>query len=568
MITAQLKYDQKILNVQLNKSTIEDDLFVSFTEEKTALYSRLKLDIHPKKDVVIQGLEVRIKCEMAPSVKTAFCNGFQSWSESRQFSFAEQPDNLRGFMKPLMGFYGDYHFDFIPRTKGTLHSWTYGFLQLQNAINFVGSLSESTGFTCIIFDKNNGEIIIKKDLKGLELKHSFPALDLLIMQGENADVFDTYFKLQNLPKLTQKYATGWTSWYNYYNKISQEIIDKNLAAFKAKNLPIDIFQIDDGWQTKIGDWLSVKPTFPKGMKVLSDSIHANGFKAGLWLAPFIVEKNSDLFKQKSTWILRGSNGKPIAVGYSPSWGGKFFALDFYNEEVREYLTGVFHTVLDKWQFDMVKLDFLYAVCVVPRPNKTRGQIMHEAMAFLRQIVGNKVILACGVPLGSAFGQVDYCRIGADIHLKWEHKLLKFLRNRERVSTIVALRTVLNRWELNGQVFQNDPDVFILRKENHGLSDTQKRTILTINALLGNLLFCSDFVGDYTEGDLADYKMIFDFKDKIVQKIECFSDDFYGIFYSLNGENKVCYCNLNNQKKVQNNVEIEAFGALILNQKMV
>ncbi|EKC48560.1 hypothetical protein OBE_15116, partial [human gut metagenome] len=39
--------------------------------------------------------------------------------------------------------------------------------------------------------------------------------------------------------------------------------------------------------------------------------------------------------------------------------------------------------------------------------------MCEAMDFLRECVGEKMILGCGVPLMPAFGKVDYCRIGAD-----------------------------------------------------------------------------------------------------------------------------------------------------------
>jgi hypothetical protein len=37
--------------------------------------------------------------------------------------------------------------------------------------------------------------------------------------------------------------------------------------------------------------------------------------------------------------------------------------------------------------------------------------------FLRECVGNKMILGCGVPLlAAANGTTDYCRIGPDIHL--------------------------------------------------------------------------------------------------------------------------------------------------------
>jgi alpha-galactosidase len=582
---ATLKYDNKSLQVQLNKSTITDDLFVSFTDEETPAdnlgtpqYKRLKLDIHPKIDVVLQSLEIELPMNFAATDRV-FCNGFQSWSESRLFGFNEKPDALRWFAKPLMGYYGDYHFDFLPTKKGVLHSWTYGYhvaqaptvsstvitkstlSKTENAakvIDFIGSLDESTAFTCLFYDYPNQKIIIKKDLAGLQLSHSFPALDVVMMRGEDPSVFDQYFALQNIPKRTEPAATGWTSWYNYYNKISEKIIEDNLNAFAERELPIDFFQIDDGWETGIGDWLSIKPTFPNGMKSVADKIHQKGFKAGLWLAPFIVEPQSRLFEEKKHWILRGPNGKPLSVGYSPLWSGKFYALDFYNPDVQKYLTGVFHTVLQTWGFDMVKLDFLYAVAVLPRPNKTRGQVMSEALEFLQRLVGDKIMLGCGVPLGSAFGKMDYCRIGADIHLSWEHKLLKFLKNRERVSTIVALRTVLGRWQLNGRAFHSDPDVFILREKNHQLTDIQQDTVVKINCLLGNLLFTSDFLGDYTEGSLQQYKRIFALKNRHVSEVIDYGDDFYGIKFTLDNRPHIAYCNLSNHSKHINHLTVQPF----------
>lgn len=46
-------------------------------------------------------------------------------------------------------------------------------------------------------------------------------------------------------------------------------------------------------------------------------------------------------------------------------------------------------MFDEWHFDMVKLDFLYAAAIEPRNNKTRGQLMCEAMDFLRECCGDK-----------------------------------------------------------------------------------------------------------------------------------------------------------------------------------
>ncbi len=579
---ATLTYNQKTIDIQLNKSTITDDLYVIFTEEQTppdsigtSPYKRLKLVIHPKTDVVLQELTLQIPTKLDKTDRV-FCNGFQSWSESRLFGFDEKPDNLRAIAKPLMGYYGDYHFDFLPTKKSVLHSWTYAYHVSQNAtplalqkeqnLNFVGSLDESTAFTCLMYDIDNQQIIVKKDIGNLHLSHSFPVLDLVLMNGEVPSVFDQYFDLQDLPKRDKPVETGWTSWYNYYNKISETIIDENLEAFAKRDIPIDYFQIDDGWQTRIGDWLSVQPSFPNGMKIVADKIHQKGFKAGLWLSPFIVESKSRLFQEKNDWVLRGANGKPVAVGYSPYWSGRFYALDFYNPDVQKYLTGIFHTVLHTWGFDMVKLDFLYAVAVLPRANKTRGQVMSEAMQFLRQIVGDKILLACGVPLGSAFGLVDYCRIGADIHLSWEHKLLKFLKNRERVSTIVALRTILSRWPLNGRAFQNDSDVFILREKNHQLTVNQQDTVMIINTLLGNLLFTSDNLDEYTEGVLQKFKSIFRLKNRHVLTVIDNGDDVYNINFTVDSHPYIAYCNLSQQFKHINDLVIQPFETLIVDSK--
>jgi alpha-galactosidase len=584
---ATLTYNGKTIQVQLNKSTITDDLYVIFTEEETPQYKRLKLDIHPKTDVVLDSLEIELPMTLAATDRV-FCNGFQSWSESRLYRFDEKPDGLRRFAKPLMGYYGDYHFDFLPTKKGVLHSWTYSYCVAQNnavsplntttsplsttenakqPIHFIGSLDESTAFTCLFYDLANQKVIIKKDIAGLQLNHSFPVIDIVLLSGDMPSVFDQYFNLQNLPKLeAPTLKTGWTSWYNHYNKISEKIIEDNLSAFADRNLPIDVFQIDDGWETRIGDWLSIQPSFPNGMKPIADKIHQKGFKAGLWLSPFIVESKSRLFQEKKDWILRGSNGKPLAVGYSPYWSGKFYALDFYNKGVQDYLTGVFYTVLQTWGFDLVKLDFLYAVAVLPRPNKTRGQVMRDALQFLRRLVGDKILLGCGVPLGSAFGLLDYCRIGADIHLSWEHGLLKFLKNRERVSTIVALRTILGRWQLNGRAFYNDPDVFILREKNHQLTKNQQDTILTINSLLGSLLFTSDDVGDYTEGVLQKYATIFRLKNCHIFDVIDHREDLYSIQFSLDNHPCTAYCNLSQRVIQVNNQAIEPFETQIWDSK--
>ena len=538
--------ENKKVQIHLDKMTIVDEFYTTFNTTTIENGERYTLYIHPKQTISLKKVECVIPLEINKQRDNIFCNGFQSWSDSRLFSFDEKIKPLRWFAKSLMGYYGDSHFKkFVPRAKGLLHSWSYTYLRRfgESKINFWGSINENTGFTLFTANSKNNTLSIKKDVEGLKLEHSFALLDFIVLNDDEKQVFDTYRnELEPKPPL-KPVATGWTSWYNHYNKISEDIILKNLTAFSDKNIPIDYFQIDDGWQTHVGDWLSVKDSFPNGMEFSSNQIHKKNIKAGLWLAPFIAESASTLFKSNLNWFLKNKNGNHISVGYSTMWGGKFYALDIYNEKVREYLTGVFYNILTRWKFDMVKLDFLYAVCILPRPNKTRGQVMHDALTFIRDICGDKMILGCGVPLASGFGIFNYCRVGADINLEWENKLLKFLRHRERVSTIVALRSILGRWSINNIGFQNDPDVFILRDKNHKLTPTQQRTIQMVNTLLGNLLFISDDISEYSEEILAQYKEIFELKDRIVRSVVPFENEVYSIDYTQKGKRYLCFVNL-------------------------
>ncbi len=520
IVKAQIKFNGECIDLEAGKSVFRDDLFADFIIQKEEEGSqRIQLTLHPKTPILLEGISIEFS-QNYTSKDRVFCNGFQSWTESREYETQESIEGLRKLASPLMEAYGDYGFYPYPNQAGILHSWTYSYVkQSKDQYAFIGSLAEFTGYTLIVHDCNNNTLTVSKDCEGLNLDHSYPALDLLISSGSEKEVFDRYFETMDIQKPKVDTATGWTSWYYHYTKISEAIILDNLAAFEDQQIPIDFFQIDDGYQTAVGDWMSIKSNFPNGMASIATKIKTANYKPGIWLAPFICEKKSAIFKNHPDWILRDADGKMVKAGYNPGWSGFFYALDFYKKEVQDYLRSVFLTVLNKWGYEMVKLDFLYAVAIIPRPHKTRGQVMSEAMTFLREIIGQKLILGCGVPLGSAFGKVDYCRIGADVHTSWEHGLLKWLKNRERVSTALAVTNTVGRHHLNGRAFINDPDVFILRKDKNKLSPEQQQSLMLLNCLLGDLLFISDNIKSYSPEQHSEYEAMFLWKDKKVQKVE-------------------------------------------------
>ena len=441
------------------------------------------------------------KCRGGKQPEQIFMNGYQSWTDSHEHTVGEKEPAISPFAsgmveKYYLDRYGDSLFTMKGTAAGQFHGFTYCYFRDGVTYRFVGSLSERSGFTVFYYNADAGQMSIEKDCAGVKISGEWNAFDLVELTGGEDQVFDTYFEKMNIAKPKGRPMTGYTSWYNHYQNISAQIISDNLEHVHEMGQSFDVFQIDDGYQTYVGDWLNVqKDKFPDGLEPIVDQIHEYGMKAGLWLSPFVCEKKSRCFRKHPDWLVRDVNGEPFCGG--SNWS-TFYALDLSNEEVREYLREVFHQVLDVWGFDLVKLDFLYAVCMLPTEYKTRGQIMCEAMDFLREVIGDKLILGCGVPLGPAFGKVDYCRIGSDVGLNWDGAPKEKLLHRERVSTKNTIGNTIYRRQLNGRAFWNDPDVYLLRDDNIRLSAKQKEMLAQVNGLFGGLLFTSDDVGTYDE----------------------------------------------------------------------
>lgn len=467
-----------------------------------------------------------------------FANGFQSWTDSKEFSKNEKmPD--RGFVaktpvgeKLGLKYVGDYMYADYSKKPGVFHGNSYCYINKGDRIDFYGSLSDRTGWTVFEADMNKNKFRIYKDVEGVIVNGEYKLFDLYLENGEYENVFDNYFKAMNIKPLTDKKIKGYTSWYNYYQSINEEVIIRDLEALaeKADGL-IDTFQIDDGYQVAVGEWLNIdKKKFPNGMKPIADAIHAKGLQAGIWLAPLGIQHNSSFVKEHPDWLVKNEKGKPFYVG--GNWGG-FYAVDIYNQEVRDYIYHFFDVVLNEWGFDLVKLDFLYAAAVLPRNGKSRGEIMYDAMDLIRDAVGDKKILGCGVPMMPCFGVTEYMRIGADMALQWEDSRSRKRMHREDVSTTSAIYNSIYRRHLNGRAFLCDPDVFLLRDYNLKFTFTERKLLAKFIKIFGSVIFTSDDVNRYNEAQLECLKDTFapDGAELISVDVK---DGFCKIVYTENG----------------------------------
>lgn len=509
---------------------------VSFDLRQTE--NGLTLTVIPKKEISDISFYLERGYEY-PQDSKFFANGFQSWTDTKEFAKNELMADEGIVGKGLFGkspfgmnLVGNYTFVEQSKECGVFHSNSFAYVRNEKNIDFFGSLNDRTGYTIIYADMNKNTLRFSKDVEGITISEPYELLDLYFDNGGYDEVFDRYFAKMNVKPLTDKKIKGYTSWYNYYQKINEKIILRDLDAISEKTDKVNTFQIDDGYQTAVGDWLSINKTkFPNGMKPIVEKIHAKGWQAGLWLAPFGAQKGSKLASEHSDWLLKGKNGKPIMVG--ANWGG-FYAIDIDNTDARAYIKNVFDTVLNDWGFDLVKLDFLYATAVVPLHNKTRGQLAYESIDFLRECVGNKQILGCGVQQMPCFGKVEYMRIGADMDLGWKHKFFRNLTHREDVSTPNAIHNSVYRRCLNNRAFLCDPDVFLLRRSNIKFTFEQQKVLAKFIKLFGSVLFMSDNVDEYDDEQMAVFNDTLADDDMQIVAINETNNKLF-IDYTQNGE---------------------------------
>ena len=442
-----------------------------------------------------------------------FMNGYQSWTYSPEWTGMEK---LTPFGKKLPKFlvdmfhldrYGDYHFIRYADKPGMYHGFSFCYFRIGEQYELYASLGEDRGYTVFRYSSMDGKLTAERDLEGLSQEEKEKRIigdRIFYAEGTMEEVFDAWFKeLGVRPRTTEKLA-GYSSWYNRYQNISESNVIGDLEGCTRALRKGDLFQIDDGWETAVGDWLecdSVK--FPHGMKYMTDAIHNKGFKAGLWLAPFAAQANSSLVTNHPDWLFK-HNESPWVDGCN--WGG-YYGLDIDNTEVLEYLESTFMKVFSEWGFDLVKLDFLYAVAPFGTEDETRAERMGRGMKLLRKLCGDHLILGCGVPLMPSFGIVDYMRIGCDVGLDWDNTFYMRWINRERVSTKQSLENTVNRFPLNGRAFLNDPDVFFLRDNNIRLTNDEKKILYTTNASHSGILLCSDNMSDYTEDKIETYRKV-------------------------------------------------------------
>jgi alpha-galactosidase len=250
-------------------------------------------------------------------------------------------------------------------------------------------------------------------------------------------------------------GTGWCSWYGYYHDITEQVVRDELDLIDRQRLSVDTVQLDDGYQTGIGDWLSRRTdTFPSPLSDLTARIADTGRSAGVWTAPFLVGADSDLARDHPDWLVGG------AEAADEHWGQRIGVLDVTHPDAAEHLQTVFRT-LTGWGFTYHKIDFLYGGALPGRryADVTALEAYGIGLELVREAIGpDAVLLGCGAPLLPSIGRVDAMRISPDIDPDFEPPLGDVSQPSGRGAVLMGRARA---WQ-HGRWWVNDPDCITVR----------------------------------------------------------------------------------------------------------
>lgn len=209
--------------------------------------------------------------------QSIFINGYQSWTERREYRVNEKMSDFSRLKEMIvkspftaksgMGRAGDVFFCQYPRKRGVFYGYSYGYVRQRETVDLFASLSERNGFTRVKFNVGQKQVIAEKDFDGVIFKGEKSLIDFVHLRGSYEDVFDKWFLLMNIKSRQTEQKSGYTTWYNYHRNINEHIVYRDLGALRILPEKMDIFQIDDGYQKCVGDWLNVDENkFPNGMK--------------------------------------------------------------------------------------------------------------------------------------------------------------------------------------------------------------------------------------------------------------------------------------------------------------
>jgi alpha-galactosidase len=326
---------------------------------------------------------------------------------------------------------------------------------------------------------------------------------------------------------------GWCSWFYTLSRVSQDEVISN-TAFAARHLKpygLEYIQVDEGYQRWHGDWEG-NERFPQGMKWLADRIRSYGFKAGIWISPYVVSEPTRLFHEHPEWLLRRRDGSLQRIGNWPEGAEppanenpKRYCLDITHPGAAQWLHDLIDVIVNDWGYEMIKIDFVaWSILAAERyhdPTMSSAGAYRKGMEIMRHAAGDKChILECG-PGAITTGLIDSMRIEADVNYGFREAAWETYFTHPAGSASAAAR----RYYFHKRTWANDVDHLCMDL----LTDSQSEAAATLIALSGGNMFSGDRLTQLDESKLEILKKITPSLGEAAVPIDLFDHDLQYAF---------------------------------------
>lgn len=373
--------------------------------------------------------------------------GWQSWSPSTSYLVGDEPFRARSDRTQLLCYRPGQ-----PRDPGTFRS--EGVLAVEETaggrVHVIASPTPTTSVPTIAASVSGDTVTVSADGPVVVTTDDGPdGIDGALARWADRVASAAGVAIRSAP-------TVWCSWYHYFTRVTQEDVEENLAAITARELPVDVVQIDDGYQREIGDWLTSSSRFDS-VRGLFDRIREAGYGAGVWTAPFFVGAHSAAATEHPERLVRDPRGRPVVAGRH--WGQDLYALDTTHPSSEQWLREVFGW-FGEAGITYHKIDFVYAAAVegVRHEDVDPISAYRQGLELVREAIGDGYLLGCGAPQLPSIGLVDAMRVSPDTEPSYRPRD----GDMSQPSVLAASVTGRARAFMHGRFWINDADCLIVR----------------------------------------------------------------------------------------------------------
>ncbi|MFC4532235.1 alpha-galactosidase [Sphaerisporangium dianthi] len=263
------------------------------------------------------------------------------------------------------------------------------------------AVSAGFGHDGLLWDLRPGEEITTPPVLGLYGDGGF---------GAASRAWHEYARRHVLPEPAEERPVLYNSWEATAFDVTEA--GQLALAEVAASIGVELFVMDDGWfgardddHRALGDWWPHRERFPDGLRGLFDGVRALGMRAGLWVEPEMVNRDSDLYRAHPEWVLRMDDRRQDEKRQQ-------LVLNFAREDVREWATGWLDRLVTELGLDYFKWDMNRPFTQAGWPERDTGQDLlwiehtrsvYRVMATLRERHPGLRIESCS----SGGGRVDF-----------------------------------------------------------------------------------------------------------------------------------------------------------------